>query len=114
MSGCRPWLSTRRNASLASQALGDLRYEAYALRAIGLCHAELGDDEAAIEWLSRARLIDVKRDDPGYAGYDLFLIGQAELRLDRPLDGIKTLETGPALAVAPRLTATTRPTLAWS
>ena len=30
-------------------ALGDVRYEAYALRAIGLCHANLGDDESAIE-----------------------------------------------------------------
>ena len=74
-------------------ALGDVRYEAYALRAIGICRAELGDDEAAIESLSRARLLDLKRDDKGYAGYDLFLIAQAELRLDRAADGIKSLET---------------------
>lgn len=72
-------------------ALGDVRYEAYALRAIGLCHANLGDDESAIEALNRARTLDLKREDRGYAGYDMFLIGQAELRLDRPLDGLKTL-----------------------
>jgi tetratricopeptide (TPR) repeat protein len=72
-------------------ALGDIRYEAYALRAIGICHAELGDDESAIESLTKARLLDIKRDDKGYAGYDLFLIAQAELRLDRPEDGLKSL-----------------------
>jgi tetratricopeptide (TPR) repeat protein len=72
-------------------ALGDIRYEAYALRAIGICHAELGDDESAIESLAKARVLDMKRDDKGYAGYDLFLIAQAELRLERPLDGLKTL-----------------------
>jgi tetratricopeptide (TPR) repeat protein len=73
-------------------ALGDVRYEAYALRAIGICHAELGDDESAIEALARARLLDLKRDDKGYAGYDMYLMAQAEIRLDRPLDGIRTLE----------------------
>jgi tetratricopeptide (TPR) repeat protein len=72
-------------------ALGDVRYEAYALRAIGLCHANLGDDESAIESLAKARLLDMKRDDKGYAGYDLFLIAQAELRLERTADGIKSL-----------------------
>jgi tetratricopeptide (TPR) repeat protein len=73
-------------------ALGDVRYEAYALRAIGICHAELGDDESSIEALTKARALDVKRDDKGYAGYDMFLIAQAELRLDRAIDAIKTLE----------------------
>ena len=73
-------------------ALGDVRYEAYALRAIGICRAELGDDESAIESLLRAKALDLKRDDKGYAGYDLFLIAQAEIRLDRPSDGLKTLE----------------------
>ena len=72
--------------------LGDIRYEAYALRAIGICRAELGDDEGAIESLAKARVLDLKREDKGYAGYDMFLIAQAETRLDRPLDAIKTLE----------------------
>ena len=82
-------------------ALGDLRYEAYALRAIGLCRAELGDDEAAIESLRKARQLDLKRDDPGYAGFDLFLIAQAELRLNRAPDAIMTLgEALPLLSQA--------------
>ncbi len=57
---------------------GDLRYEAYALRAIGICQAELGDDTDAIDSWRQAYTLDLKRDDPGYAGYDDFLIGQAE------------------------------------
>ncbi len=73
-------------------ALGDVRYEAYALRAIGICRAELGDDEAGIESWNAARALDLKRDDKGYAGYDDFLIAQAELRLDRPLRAVATLE----------------------
>ena len=82
-------------------ALGDLRYEAYALRAIGLCRAELGVDDAAIESLRQAHRIDLKRDDPGYAGFDLFLIAQAELRLDRAPDAVKTLgEALPLLSQA--------------
>jgi len=72
-------------------ALGDVRYEAYALRAIGICRAELGDDEGAIESWDRARALDVKRDDKGYAGYDDFLIAQAQLRLGRPGEGLATL-----------------------
>ena len=41
------------DAERASRAaLGDVRYEAYALRAIGICRAELGDDESAIETLT--------------------------------------------------------------
>ena len=42
--------------------LGDARYEAYALRAIGCCQAELGDDEAAIaSWhLARALMPSVR------------------------------------------------------
>ncbi len=73
-------------------ALGDDRYEAYALRAIGLCRAELGDDEAAIDAWKQARALDLKRDDKGYAGYDDFLAAQAEVRLGRPTDAIKTLD----------------------
>ena len=80
-------------------ATGDLRYEAYALRAIGICHAELGDDEGGVAAWKLAYDLDLKRDDPGYAGYDDFLIAQAEARLGRPEDAIRTL--GRAL---PRLT----------
>ena len=90
------------DAERASRAaLGDLRYEAYALRAMGLCQAELGDDETAIETLHQARVLDLKREDKGYAGYDLFLVAQAEIRLDRPLDGLKSLsEAFPLLSQA--------------
>jgi hypothetical protein len=65
-------------------ALGDLRYEAYALRAIGCCRKELGDLAAAIDAWNAARAIDAKRDDRGFEGYDWLLIGQAELVRDRP------------------------------
>ena len=71
---------------------GDVRYEAYALRAIGVCQAELGDDPGAIDSWRAARVLDLKRDDPGYAGYDDFLIAQAEARLGRPDDAIRTLK----------------------
>src|SRR5690242_16632352 len=47
-------------------ALGDVRYEAYALRAIGLCRAEMGDDEGGIESWQAARTLDLKREDKGY------------------------------------------------
>jgi tetratricopeptide (TPR) repeat protein len=73
-------------------ALGDARYEAYALRAIGICKAELGDEPGAIEVWIRARALDLKRDDPGYAGYDDFLISQGQIRLGKPLDAIASLE----------------------
>ncbi len=88
-----PALALYEAERASRSALGDVRYEAYALRAIGICKAELGDDEGAIEALLKARVLDLKREDKGYAGYDLFLIAQAELRLDRPLDAIRTLET---------------------
>jgi tetratricopeptide (TPR) repeat protein len=82
-------------------ALGDIRYEAYALRAIGICRAELGDDEGAIDALAEARKLDIKREDKGYAGYDLFLIAQCELRLERAQDAIRTLEAAlPLLSTA--------------
>ena len=71
---------------------GDLRYEAYALRAIGLCRAELGDDTGAIDAWRQAQPLDLKRDDPGYAGYDDFLIAQAEARLGRFDAAIQTLD----------------------
>jgi tetratricopeptide (TPR) repeat protein len=73
-------------------ALGDVRYEAYALRAIGVCRAEMGDDEGAIESWTRARVLDLKRDDQGYAGYDDFLIARAQLRLNRVGEGVASLE----------------------
>ncbi len=80
-------------AERASRAtLGDVRYEAYALRAIGICRAELGDDEGGIEAWAAARLLDLKREDKGYAGYDDFLIAQAELRLGRSGDAIASLD----------------------
>src|SRR3954463_14267088 len=79
-------------AERASRAgLGDVRYEAYALRAIGICHAELGDDESAIESWTGARALDLKRDDKGYAGYDDFLIAKAQLRLGRVEEALATL-----------------------
>ena len=71
---------------------GDLRYEAYALRAIGICRGELGDDIAAIASWRQAYVLDLKRDDPGYAGYDDFLIAQAEFRLGQTGDAIATME----------------------
>ena len=71
---------------------GDSRYEAYALRAVGICRAELGDDPAAIAAWKQAYELDLERDDPGFAGYDDFLIAQAEARLGRPADAVKTLE----------------------
>ncbi len=87
-------------AERASRAkTGDLRYEAYALRAIGICRAELGDDTSAIVSYRQAHALDLKRDDPGFAGYDDFLIAQAEARLGRPVDAIKSLERA-----LPRLT----------
>ena len=75
-------------------ALGDVRYEAYAFRAIGCCEAELGDDEAAIASWHRARALDAKREDRGFEGYDWLLIGRAHLRRDRPADALRALETG--------------------
>src|SRR4051812_31846191 len=60
-------------------ALGDLRYEAYAARAIGCCRARLGDPEAALVALNAARALDAKREDRGFEGYDWLLIGQTEL-----------------------------------
>ncbi len=80
-------------AELASRAaLGDRRYEAYAARAMGCCHDRLGNLEAAIAAWNAARAIDAKRDDRGFEGYDLFLIGHAELRRGRPNEAVPILE----------------------
>jgi tetratricopeptide (TPR) repeat protein len=46
-------------------------------------------------------VLDLKREDKGYAGYDLLLIARAEDRLGRLLDSIKTLEKAlPMLSTA--------------
>lgn len=71
--------------------LGDLRYEAYAARAIGCCHERLGDLEAAITAWKAARSLDAKRDDRGFEGYDWLLIGQAQLHLDQVKTGVESL-----------------------
>ena len=54
----------------SSAALGDLRFEAYAARAIGCCHERLGDLDAAIAAWESARALDARRDDRGFEGYD--------------------------------------------
>ncbi len=64
-------------------ALGDRRYEAYALRAMGCCRSALGDDLRAIAIWQEARKLDALRDDPAFEGYDWLLIGQAYLRCGR-------------------------------
>ena len=87
-----PALALYEAEQASRAALGDAKYEAYALRAIGICRAELGDDEAALASWARARALDLKRDDPGYAGYDDFLAGQAMFRLGRIVEGVATLE----------------------
>lgn len=73
-------------------ALDDLRYEAYALRAIGCCRANLGDDEAAIIAWHDARKRDARREDTGFEGYDWLLIGRAHLRSQRAAEAAKALE----------------------
>lgn len=64
-------------------ALKDLRYEAYAARGVGCCRERLGDIDGAIVSWSAARVLDARRDDRGFEGFDWFLIGQAELRRAR-------------------------------
>ena len=82
-------------------ALGDRRYEAYALRAAGCCHFNLGHDDPAIAvWLD-ARKIDARRDDRGFEGYDLLLIGRAHLRRGRLAESVASLrEALPLLSKA--------------
>ena len=81
--------------------LGDDRYEAYAYRAIGCCLGELEEEAAAIEALKAAKVLDLKRDDPGFAGYDDLLIARALSRLDRDTDALKSLaEALPRLSQA--------------
>jgi tetratricopeptide (TPR) repeat protein len=64
-------------------ALGDLRYEAYAWRAMGCCHDRLGQSEAAIDAWTAALALDAKREDRGFEGYDWVLIGDTERRRGR-------------------------------
>ncbi len=75
-------------------ALGDLRYEAYAARAIGCCQEQLGDLESAIASWKAAATLDAKREDRGFEGYDWFLIGKAELHREHREAAIKALERG--------------------
>ncbi len=71
--------------------LGDLRYEAHALRGKGCCLAELGDEPSAIAAWESAREVDLKRDDPGFAGYDDLLIARAQVRLGTLAEATKSL-----------------------
>jgi tetratricopeptide (TPR) repeat protein len=80
-------------------ALGDIRYEAYAIRGVGCCHAGLGELEAAIAAWREAQKLDAKRADRGFEGYDRVLIGEAQIRLGRTQEAIPTLrEALPLLA----------------
>jgi tetratricopeptide (TPR) repeat protein len=83
-----PLYQAERDSRAAS---GDLRYEAYALRAIGCCHFNLGDDDAAVAALLEAARRDARRDDPGFEGYDWLLIGRAHLRRARLVDCVEAL-----------------------
>jgi tetratricopeptide (TPR) repeat protein len=73
------------------KTLGDARYEAYALRGMGCCLVAIGDEEGAIAAFTEARSVDANRDDQGFAGYDGLLLGQAQLRLGRTSDAVKSL-----------------------
>ena len=72
-------------------ALGDLRYEAYAARAIGCCHERLGDFDAAIEAWTAAIALDARRQDRGFEGYDWLLIGNVEFRRQRSREALEAL-----------------------
>ena len=88
------------DAERVSRALlKDPRYEAYAVRAIGLCRGELGEYESAIEAFGAAAAIDAKRGDIGMQGCDLFLLGKCRLFLDQSRESAATLEKAIALLV---------------
>ena len=71
--------------------LGDPRYEAYAVRAMGCCLSELGtEDDAVAAWQDAVKL-DGGRSDKGYEGYDHLLIAQSLIRRDRLTEGVKAL-----------------------
>ncbi len=67
-------------------------YEADAARAIGCCHERLGDLDAAIAAWEAARALDASRDDGGCEGYDWLLIGQVQLRRERPEEAVAALD----------------------
>jgi tetratricopeptide (TPR) repeat protein len=82
-------------------ALGDLRYQAYAWRAIGCCQERLGDLDAAIDAWTAAAALDAERGDHGFEGYDLLLIGQTQLGRQQPDAARAALEKAlPLLAAA--------------
>jgi len=85
-------LTLYRAERASRKAVGDARYEAYALRGVGCCLAALGDDDAAVVAFAEAREIDAGREDRGFTGYDGLLKAQAEVRLGRAADAAKTLE----------------------
>ncbi len=88
-------------ARSAGRGLGDLRYEAYSLRAIGVCHAQLGDLDAAVEAWTATIALDAHRADRGFEGYDCLLIGNVELRRQRPREALEALSQAiPVLATA--------------
>jgi tetratricopeptide (TPR) repeat protein len=74
------------------KTLGDARYEALALRGIGCCLAELGEEDGAIEAFTAARDLDAGRDDKGFEGYDGLLLANAQLRKGLPADAVATLD----------------------
>ena len=74
------------------KVLGDGRYEAFALRGIGCCLGELGDDDGAIEAFAAARELDLGRADKGFEGYDGLLLADAQLRKGLPAEAVATLE----------------------
>lgn len=84
-------LKLYRAEAASRKALGDARYEAYALRGVGCCLGAMEDYEPAIEALKAARALDLGRDDPGFAGYDGLLLARCEVRLNRPADAVATL-----------------------
>ncbi len=73
------------------KAIGDARYEGYAVRGIGVCLVRLGDDESAVDAFAEARSIDATREDKGFEGYDGLLMAQAQMRLGRRTDAVETL-----------------------
>ena len=64
-------------------ALGDLRYEAFALRGAGCCRYGLGDDDGAVAAWRAALAVDAQRLDKAFEGYDGLLIGRSYLRRGR-------------------------------
>ncbi len=72
-------------------ALGDQRYEALATRAVGCCLEKLGQFDEAIAAWREAIVIDSKREDRGFEGYDHLLIAKVEHRRDQPDSAMRAL-----------------------